>query len=111
MTPRALQAILASLLVLGLACKGETPEVPTADARRPIALPPEAQDAVRAEMNGMLTSLSRILVALPRQDTATIRQAASASGIATAADPTLEKLLPEQFLTWGTQTHGGFDEL
>jgi cytochrome c556 len=23
----------------------------------------------------------------------------------------LEKLLPEQFLTWGTQTHQGFDAL
>jgi hypothetical protein len=60
-------------------------------------------------MNTMLTSLNRILTALPQHDTATIRQAAAASGLATAADPALEKLLPEQFLTWGVQTHRGFD--
>jgi hypothetical protein len=110
MTLRA-HAVIAAFLALSLGCKGPTREVPTADTRHPVALPPEAQDAVRAEMNGMLTSLNRILVALPHHDTVTIRQAAAASGLATAADPTLEKLLPEQFLTWGTQTHQGFDAL
>jgi len=111
MTIRPSEAFLTTLLALGFGCKGRPAQVLTSDTRQPLALPPEAQDAVRAEMNGMLTSLNRILVALPQRDTATIRQAAAASGLATAADPTLEKLLPEQFLAWGTQTHQKFDEL
>lgn len=111
MTHRAPTAIAATIVALSLGCKGQATTATAADTRQPLALPIEAQDAVRAEMNGMLTSINRILVALPRQDTASIRQAAAASGLATAADPLLEKLLPEQFLTWGTQTHQGFDEL
>jgi cytochrome c556 len=105
------RTVLIVITALVLSCKGGTPPAPAANGRQPIVLPAEAQDAVRAEMNTMLASLSQILVALPRQDTATIRQAAAASGLATAADPALEKLLPEQFLIWGMQAHQGFDEL
>jgi hypothetical protein len=111
MTPASSRTVSVVMLALLPACKGTAPHVPAADGRQPIVLPAEAQEAVRAEMNTMLTSLNRILVALPRQDTAAIRQAAAASGLATAADPALEKLLPEQFLTWGMETHQGFDEL
>lgn len=111
MPMRRAQTVFSPLLALLLACKGAPPEAMSADARQPVRLPVEAQDAVRAEMNTMLTSLNRILAALPRQDTAAIRQAAVASGVATAADPALEKLLPEQFLTWGLQTHRAFDAL
>lgn len=103
--------LLASLLPGYAACKRPTPVVKTTDPRQPLALPVEAQDAVRAEMNGMLTSIHRIVLALPQGDTAAIRAAAGAAGLATAADPALEKLLPEQFLTWGTHTHQGFDAL
>jgi hypothetical protein len=78
MTPPCPTVILGTLLALALGCKSQTPQGSTADARRPVTLPPEGQDAVRAEMNGMLTSLNRILVALPHQDTAAIRQAAAA---------------------------------
>lgn len=103
------RTVFIVMTALVFACKGATPPAPAADGRQPIVLPAEAQDAVRAEMNTMLASLSQILAALSRQDTAVIRQAAAASGLTTAADPALEKLLPEQFLTWGTQTHRGFD--
>lgn len=103
--------VATTLVGLNLGCKDQPPEAATTDTRQALALPVDAQDAVRAEMNGMLTSLNRILAALPHQDTATIRQAAIASGIATAADPALETLLPEQFLAWGMQTHQGFDSL
>lgn len=108
--PRA-SALLAGMAIGLLACKAQAPQPASTDARRAVSLPVPAQDAVRAEMNTMLISLNRILAALPRGDTAAIRAAAAASGIATAADPTLEHLLPEQFLTWGTATHRGFDDL
>lgn len=104
-------ALSLVLFAASAACQQRPSEAPTTDRRQAVVLPVETQDAVRAEMNTMLTSLNRILAALPRRDTAAIRQAALASGLATAADPALEKLLPEQFMAWGTQTHQGFDEL
>jgi hypothetical protein len=103
--------IAAAALAGGAACQGSEPEAATSDRRQPLPLPVEAQDAVRTEMNGMLRSLNGILLALSRDDTAGIRSAAAASGLGTAADPALEQLLPEQFLTWATQTHQGFDSL
>jgi cytochrome c556 len=39
-----------------------------------------------------------------------MRQAAR-SGLATAADPALEKLLPQEFLQLGISTHQQFDDL
>lgn len=109
MTSSRPRTVLIAVSGLLIACKETTPPAADATGRQPIVLPAEAQDAVRAEMNTMLASLNQILSALPHRDTATIRQAAAASGLATAADPALEKLLPEQFMTWGTQTHRGFD--
>lgn len=103
--------ILAAALAGGPACTRPAAEAGTTDTRQPLSLPAEAQDAVRAEMNGMLRSLNRILLSVPQGDTAAIRTAAHAAGLANAADPALEKLLPEQFLTWGTETHEGFDAL
>lgn len=111
MRPRLFDALLLTTSLVVVGCSGRPPAATTADRRQAIALPIEAQDAVRAEMNTMLMSLNRILTALPRQDTTAIREAAAASGLAKAADPTLEHLLPQQFLTWGTATHRGFDGL
>jgi hypothetical protein len=51
---------------------------------------------------GMLGSLNGILVAATRSDSGPMHRAAAASGMAMAADPTLERYLPEQFLQLGT---------
>lgn len=71
----------------------------------------EARDAVRAEMRTMLGSLHDILKASMVGDTLAMRDAATRSGLATAADPALEKLLPEGFLQLGVNTHQQFDDL
>jgi hypothetical protein len=59
----------------------------------------------------MLGSLHDILKASLVGDTSMMREAATRSGLATAADPALEKLLPEGFLQLGVNTHRQFDEL
>ena len=99
------------LFVLAAACQRRTPEPETTDSRQAVTLPPEARDAVLAEMRTMLGSLDGVVSGLARGDSAAIRRAAAASGLATAADPHLEELLPEQFLTWGMATHQQFDSL
>jgi cytochrome c556 len=101
----------ALLLVLAAACQRPAPEPATADRRQAITLPPEARDAVLTEMRTMLGSLNGIVTGLANQDSAAIHQAAALSGLANAADPALEELLPEQFLTWGVATHRQFDDL
>jgi cytochrome c556 len=102
-----LAAALSALAVLG--CR--TRESPGTDTRTAIALPAAARDAVLAEMRTMLGSLNGILVAATNSDSGSIRQAAAASGMAMAADPTLERYLPEPFLQLGTSTHMQFDSL
>jgi hypothetical protein len=62
-------------------------------------------------MRTMLNSLNQLLTAGARGDTAGMRVAATRSGLATAVDPALEKLLPEEFLQLGMSTHRQFDEL
>jgi hypothetical protein len=62
-------------------------------------------------MRTMLGSLHDILRAGMVGDTATMRAAAARAGLANAADPALEKLLPEGFLRLGTTTHQQFDAL
>jgi hypothetical protein len=100
------------LLLLGLGC-GERSRVPvqTADGRHVTQVPLEAREAVRAEMRTMLGSLHDILKASMVGDTSAMREGATRSGLATAADPALEKLLPEGFLQLGVNTHQQFDEL
>jgi len=95
---------------LALACKPRA-EPAAADQRTALPLPAEPAALVRAEMRMMLGSLHSILKAIPAGDTAAIRQAAQASGLAGAADPVLERLLPEPFLAMGTATHRQFDSL
>ncbi|HET7601202.1 MAG TPA: hypothetical protein VFK09_12970 [Gemmatimonadales bacterium] len=62
-------------------------------------------------MRTMLASLQGVLKASVAGDTAAMRQAAARSGLAMAADPALEKLLPEGFLRLGMDTHRQFDAL
>lgn len=100
--------LIATMLV---ACGDQSRTQPTKDTRTALHLAPPAQDAVLTEMRTMLGSLNGILTGLASADTAAMRRAASASGLATAADPTLEKILPEQFLQMGTATHQQFDSL
>lgn len=59
----------------------------------------------------MLGSLNQLLAAGARGDTAAMRAAAARSGLANAADPALEQLLPKEFLHLGMSTHRQFDEL
>jgi hypothetical protein len=103
----------ALLLLLGLGCveRPRAPAQPGADGRQVTHVPLEAREAVRAEMRTMLGSLHDILKASMAGDTSAMREAAARSGLATAADPALEKLLPEGFLQLGVNTHQQFDEL
>lgn len=98
------------VLLGAIACRGGEPAA-TADSRTPLPVPAEAASAVRAEMRTMLSSLQAILVALPARDTTAVRVAATAAGMAAAADAALESLLPEPFLHLGVATHQGFDSL
>lgn len=100
---------IAIILIGGTACRA--PEAPSTDTRTVVVLPTAGQDGVLAEMRTMLGSVNAILAAATRSDTAAMRQAAAASGTAMAADPTLEKYLPEEFLKLGMNTHLQFDSL
>lgn len=85
--------------------------VPVLDTRVPVPLPPEGVEAVRAEMRTMLSSLHQLNQALVARDSALARRAAIASGVAAAADPKLEPLLPPEFLKLGMETHAAFDSV
>ena len=103
------QSLSVALLAWAVACGGGTPP-PGLDSRTPIALPPEAEQAIRAEMRTMLASLAGILAA-PGADSAAVRSAARQAGTGAAADTALEHLLPEPFLQLGLATHVAFDSL
>ena len=107
--PARRAAVLGSALLAVAACRTREPQ--GTDTRTAIPLPVEARDAVLAEMRTMLGSLNGILAAATGADTAAIRRAALASGTAGAADPTLERLLPEPFLQMGMSTHAQFDSI
>ena len=83
----------------------------TLDTRTPVRLPAEGVEAVRVEMRTMLSSLHDLHLGLATHDTARMHRAAVASGLAAAADPALEPLLPEGFLSLGVATHSQFDTL
>ncbi len=94
-----------------LACATPPGQGPPADGRTALQLAPEAQEAVLLEMRNMLTSLNGVLRGLASSDSAAMHRAALASGLATAADPALEKVLPQAFMQLGTATHEQFDSL
>jgi cytochrome c556 len=99
----------AAALALGCA---EAPAPQTsADGRTPLVVPMEAADAVRLEMRTMLESIHAMLTAAPARDTAAMRQAAIAGGMAAAADTAHEDILPHAFVELGVATHMQFDSL
>lgn len=100
---------LGALALLGCGREGLVPG--GGDARTGIMVPAAARNAVLAEMRTMLASLNGVLIAQTTADTARIRLAATASGTAAAADPELEKLLPEAWLQLAMATHRQFDDL
>jgi hypothetical protein len=110
-TPMPAEPLMLCLLAGAiLGCTSKAPEA-SVDQRAAVVLPAEAAAAVRAEMRTMLGSLNAVLIAVAGSDTATIREAAQASGLAAAADPALEPLLPAPFLVLATATHRQFDSL
>lgn len=64
-------------------------------------------------MRLMLGSVSGIIQGLAIGDLPAAEKAARASGMVEAVDvdPQIKKLLPQQFLELGMQTHRGFDKL
>ena len=76
-----------------------------------LALPAEARDAILAEMRVMLGSVQGALHAAARGDTAALRHAVAPAGMAMAADPALEALLPADELARAIDVHRGFDAL
>ena len=101
--------VWAGSLIALAACADRSPM--SRDPRTAIELPVEARDAVMLEMRTMLGSVNGILIGQAKGDTAAVRQAALASGTAAAADPALERFLPEAWLKLAMSTHQGFDEL
>lgn len=91
---------------------------PTADGHpaiqpppRSLVLPAEARDAILAEMRVMLGSVQGALEAVAQGDTATLRTAVRPAGMAMAADPALEAMLPADWMGMALAVHRGFDSL
>jgi cytochrome c556 len=100
-----------SVLALGVAACASPGEERASDPRTPVQLTAEQRNAVLAEMRTLLGSISGVLNGVARSDGAAIRDAALPSGMAEAADPALEKLLPAGWLELAGRTHKGFDDL
>ena len=80
-------------------------------ARRTLRLPDAAREAVLAEMRIMLQAVQGVLEAGARGDSAGVRAAARPAGMAMAADPELEALLPADWMALALSTHRAFDSL
>jgi hypothetical protein len=78
---------------------------------RTLALPAEAREAILAEMRVMLGSVQGALEAAAHGDTALLRTAVRPAGMALAADPALEALLPADWMGMALAVHRGFDSL
>jgi cytochrome c556 len=81
------------------------------DLRETLTVPAEARDAVLAEMRIMLGAMQGVLEATANGDTAALRAAAHPAGMAMAADPALEALLPPGWMRLAMATHRAFDSL
>jgi len=108
--PALFALALAAAAALGAGC-ARAPEPSTSDARTAIPLTAEQRGAVLTEMRTLLGSVGGVLGAIPPWDTAGIRAAALRSGTGEAADPALEKILPEHWMQMAMRTHQGFDSL
>jgi len=75
--------------------------------------PVEGRHLILTEMRGMLTSVQGYVAAAARGDTAGMRAAAQASGMAAARDldPAMQQRLPPEFLRLGMSTHAAWDSL
>ncbi len=100
--------VAAFLAALAGGCAGERA---SPDTRTVVRLTAEQRNMVLTEMRTMLGSVDGVLGAAARSDSAGVRAAALASGMAAAADPAIEKLLPAPWLALAGETHGGFDSL
>ncbi len=101
--------VTGATVLFAVGCSGD--KAPSLDTRTAVQLTAEQHNAVLLEMRTMLASVNGALGATARGDSVAIRAAANASGMAVAADPALEKLLPADWLKLATQTHQGFDSL
>ena len=86
---------------------------PDPDVRIAMRLPAQGRHLVLTEMRGMLTSVQGYVDAAARGDTAGMRAAAQASGMAAARDldPAMQQRLPPEFLRLGMSTHAAWDSL
>ncbi len=116
-------ALVLSVVVLACAGGPEAGESPASgagdgmstdpDLRTSVVLPPMGRHMVLSEMRLMLGSVQGYIAAAARGDTAGMRAAASASGMAAARDmdPAMEQRLPAEFLALGMSTHAAWDSL
>lgn len=86
---------------------------PDPDVRTAVVLPVRGRHMILTEMRGMLTSVQGYVAAAARGDTAGMRAAAQASGMAAARDldPAMQQRLPTEFLRLGMSTHAAWDSL
>ncbi|MBU1214466.1 MAG: hypothetical protein KKA63_04435 [Gammaproteobacteria bacterium] len=91
--------------------KGNTTEIE--GQRTAIMLQPAERELVLAEMRGLLGSTHGILDGLGKKDMQQVFQAASASGMGSAADvnPALMAKLPMSFKELGMSVHHAMDEI
>ena len=89
------------------------PHESSTDTRQRLILAPTQRGQILVEMRLMLGSVSGIIQGLAIGDLPATEKAARASGMVEAVDvdPQIKKLLPQQFLELGMQTHRGFDKL
>jgi len=83
------------------------------DNRTAVVLAPSERDLILAEMRGLLTATHAILDGLNRGDMKKVAQAATAAGMASAADvnPALMAKLPLPFKQLGLNVHADMDNL
>lgn len=83
------------------------------DGRTVLTMTPTGRDMVLEEMRVMLMSVQQFISAAAIGDTTVMRAAASASGLAVAADgaPEMEHSLPPEFMRLGMGTHAAWDSL
>ena len=108
--------LAAAVTILALGCKDQqavaTLTAKTGvDARTPVVLPADGQQAVLHEMRTMLGALGGAMGAAARGDTVALFAAVAPAGTAAAADAALEALLPPAWKELAERTHGGFDSL
>ena len=85
----------------------------SADGRQAVAVAPAERDQILTEMRGMLASVQGVVAGLTAHDIKQVAAAATASGMASAADvnPMLLAKLPLAFKDQGMGLHKGWDAL